>query len=105
MSFFKQFRRVAALFDKSAWLLMLPTFAALLFVDPPLFKTLIMWTVYGVSIAGVAIIISRLVFPQIHLSDLYDEVLGGNTAAAIVVSAIVLFVALVIIALVMWAKT
>lgn len=98
-----RFRRFAALFDKSAWLLMLPTFG-LLFIDPPLFKTLITWSFYGVSIAGVSIIISRLTFPQIHVDDLYADVRAGNIASAVLLAAIVAFVGLVMISLVLWSK-
>ena len=103
MSLKSRFRRAAALFDKSAWLLMLPTFA-LLFIDPPLFRTLITWSFYGVSIAGVSIIISRLTFPQFHFDDLYDAVKSGNVAAAILLAAVVFFVGLVMISLVLWSK-
>lgn len=100
----KKFRRFCALFDKSAWLLIAPAMAIIFFFDPALGKTLLTWTTFGVAISGVSIIISRLIFPHIDLNDLVDEVKKGNLAASILASAIVLFVALVIIALVVWAK-
>lgn len=103
-TYIKKFRRFCALFDKSAWLLIAPAIATIFFFDPALGKTLLTWTTFGVAIAGVSIIISRLIFPHIDLNDLVDEVKKGNLAAAILASAVIMFVALVIIALVVWAK-
>lgn len=104
MNIFTRFRRLAALFDKSAWLLIIPALAALFFFDQSLGKTLLTWLTFGIAISGVSVIISRLIFPQIHLGDLYDETLKGNLPAAIVAAAVIVFVALVILALVVWAK-
>ena len=56
-------------------------------------------------LAGAAVIISRLVFPQIELTRLVANVHEEkSTAAAIVIASIVLFVALIMLALVVWAK-
>ena len=99
-----KFKRTKALADKSAWLLILPSVAALFFIDLSMLKTLIQWLVFAPVLAGVAVIVSRIVFPQINLTELVRSTEEGNTAAAVLASALVLFVALVVLALVMWAK-
>lgn len=98
------FKRTKALADKSAWMLMIPSIVALCFIDVSMLKTLLQWLAFAPVLAGVAVIVSRVVFPQIHLTDLVDQTSQGNRAAAILASSLVLFVALVVIALVMWAK-
>lgn len=99
-----EFKRLKALLDKSAWLLILPPLLALFFIDTAMLQTLIQWLVFAPVLAGLAIIVSRVVFPQIHLSTLVEQTRQGNTAAGLLASALVLFVAIVIMALVMWAK-
>jgi uncharacterized membrane protein YjfL (UPF0719 family) len=98
------FKRTKALADKSAWMLMIPSIIALCFIDMSMLKTLLQWLVFAPVLAGVAVIVSRIVFPQIHLSTLVEQTEEGNTAAGILASALVLFVALIVLALVMWAK-
>lgn len=98
------FKRTKALADKSAWMLMIPSIVALCFIDMSMLKTLLQWLVFAPVLAGVAVIVSRIVFPQIHLSTLVEETEKGNTAAGILAAALVLFVALIVLALVMWAK-
>lgn len=101
----RRFRRFRAMFDKSAWLLIAPALAIIFFLDPALGRTLLTWSAFGVAIAGVSVIISRIIFPQIDLSAMVRSVSDQrNTGAAIVVASVILFVALVMIALVMWAK-
>lgn len=100
-----KFGRMGALLDKSAWLLIVPAFAGLYFIDRTMALTLIEWALFAIVLSGVAIIVSRICFPQIHLDDLLDLVtLQKNTAAAIVAAALILFVALLIFSLVFWAK-
>ena len=102
---FLQDSRLGAIADKSAWLLMGPSIASLYAIDPALATTLLQWGLFGLVLAGVAIIISRLVFPQIQLTALVESAHGEkNTAAGLVVSAIILFVGLVMLSLVLWAK-
>lgn len=98
-------KRLAALGDKSALLLILPAVAALFFIDTPLIKTLVEWTLFGIALSGVTIVISRIAFPQIKLSDLVHAAHEDkNLAAGVVAAAVVLFVGIVFVALVLWAK-
>lgn len=102
---FFQASRFGAIFDKSAWLLMAPAFAALYVIDPAMATTLAQWTVFGVVLAGAAVIISRIVFPQIKLTDLVTKASDEkNAAAGLIVAAVIIFVGIVMLALVLWAK-
>lgn len=101
----RRFRRTRAMFDKSAWLLIAPALIAIFYLDPALGKTLVTWSAFGLAIAGVSVIISRIIFPHFDLSELYDMATNGrNLAAAILGAAVVLFVGMVMLALVIWAK-
>ena len=101
----RRFRRIRAMFDKSAWLLIAPTLAVLLLLEPALGKTLITWSAFGVAIAGVSVIISRIIFPHFDLSDLYERAVQRDSLpCALMASAVVLFVGIVMLAMVVWAK-
>lgn len=100
-----QASRLSALTDKSAWLLIAPAIAALYTLDAAMATTLLQWGVFGLVLAGVSIIISRMVFPQVRLTALVESAhQEKNTAAGLVVAATIVFVGLVMLALVMWAK-
>lgn len=98
------FKRTKALVDKSAWMLIIPPLIVLYFVDQAMMQTMLQWMSFAPVLAGVAIIVSRVVFPQIHLTTLVGEAIRGNSAAAIVAASLILFVSLVVLALVIWAK-
>ena len=97
-------RRLAALFDPSAWLLIAPALGALLWIDPAMGLTLVQWSLFALVLAGVAVVISRIVFPQMNLSELVAEAMKGNRAAAAAAAALVVFVALLFIGIVLWAR-
>lgn len=97
-------RRFSFLVDKSALFLILPCAAALYFIDPAMFATLLQWVVFAPVLAGIAIIVSRVTFPQIELTKLVKEAELENRAAGLVVAAIILFVGITMLSLVLWAK-
>lgn len=97
-------KRFTAFGDKSAFLLTAPFALALFLLDPALAKTLLQWILFAPVLAGVAIVVSRLTFPHIVLGDHVDSARGGNVASAIIVAALMGFVAAVVVALVIWAK-
>lgn len=96
--------RLRALGDKSAWLLIAPACGLLWYIDQAMAKTLLQWLVFAPVFAGIAVVVSRFVFPQINLSGLIKRSEDGNVAAAIIVAGLLLFVALVVQALVGWAR-
>lgn len=97
-------KRFSAFGDKSAFLLTAPFALALYLLDPSLAKTLLQWVLFAPVLAGIAIIVSRLTFPQIVLGDHVEGARAGNVASAVVVASVIGFVAAVIVALVLWAK-
>lgn len=96
--------RLWAFVDKSALILIIPALIALYYIDQPMFNTLLEWLVFAPVLAGVAVIVSRIVFHRIDLTKLIIETEKGNTAASILAAAVLLFVALIFTALVAWAK-
>ncbi|EAM1616336.1 hypothetical protein EU642_22120 [Salmonella enterica] len=96
--------RTRALTDKSAWMLMLPSLVCLWWIDEALFKTIVEWLIVAPLITGLAVMLSRIVFPQVNLGLLVDEAILENKAAAIVVAGLMLFCGLLIVALMLWAK-
>lgn len=97
-------KRISAIGDKSALVLIAPFIIILFLIDKAMAMTLVQWLVFAPVLAGVAIIVSRIVFPQIHLTSLIRMAEGGNRAAGMVASALLIFVALLVLSLVMWAK-
>lgn len=95
--------RFAALLDGSAWMMMAPSLLALFFIDAPMAKTLLQWSLYFVVLVGLVVMISRICFPQIKLHEFTSDALHGSVAGAIVVAAVILFVAIVTLAFVLWA--
>ncbi|MNH30681.1 hypothetical protein D3C79_909900 [compost metagenome] len=69
-----------------------------------MFATLLQWVVFAPVLAGIAIIVSRVTFPQIELTKLVKEAELENRAAGLVVAAIILFVGITMLSLVLWAK-
>lgn len=102
--FYSLKKRLRALGDKSAWLLIVPACALLYYIDDAMTKTLVQWLVFAPVFAGIAIVVSRFVFPQINLSELVRRAEDGNLAAGVVVAGLLIFVALVLQGLVGWAK-
>lgn len=97
--------RLTALFDKSAWLLMAPALAGLYAADRATAETLVQWTLFALALAGAAVVVSRIVFPQINLRDLVQQASEeDNRAAGIVAAAVVVFVGLLFLGMVLWAK-
>lgn len=99
------FRRFTALADKSALFLIVPCAVILYFIDKSMFATLLQWLVFAPVLAGVAIIVSRVTFPQVPLTKLVEQAsIEGNKAAGFVAGCLIIFVGLLVLSLVMWAK-
>lgn len=97
-------KRLRALIDKTALLMILPCFVLLWFIDEAMTLTVVQWLLVAPIITGLAVIVSRMMFPQINLTRLLEEAHGGNRASGIVVAGLLLFVGLLILSLVTWAK-
>jgi hypothetical protein len=90
--------------QQSVWLLILPALIILALVDFDLVITLLQWSLFALVLAGVAIVVSMVVFPQIHLSTLMSRVVAGDRSAAIVVQGLLIFFGLLFFSMVYWAK-
>lgn len=97
--------RLLPLGDLSGWVLILVAAVPLVLLDPAMLITLAQWTAYGLALAGIAVIINRMLLPQIKLNDWLSFARSGNTAAGIVVAAVLGLLAAVFLGLVLWAKT
>jgi len=96
---------VAAFKPKSVWLLIIPALLLLFITDPALVKTMIQWSAFALVLAGVSIIVSMLVFPQIKLSELVVEAQENECLpSAIVAAALIIFFGILFYSLVFWAK-
>lgn len=96
--------RLLPFLDLSAWVLVLVALIPLFFIDKAMALTLVQWTLYGLALAGVAVVISRIVLPQLDLSEWVLAARGGHPGAPLVVFSIVLFLGMVFLGLVLWAK-
>ncbi len=97
-------KRLHALLDKGALLMILPCFLLLWFIDEAMVLTVVQWLLVAPIITGLAVIVSRMMFPQIELTQLVKEAHAGNRGAGVVVAGLLLFLGLLILSLVMWAK-
>lgn len=96
--------RIKAFGDRSAWLMVLAGGAVLGLTDWRLLLTLLTWTAYAAVLGGITILISRVTFPGVRLTDWLDKARAGDVPAAIVVAALMIFVGLLFVGIVGWAK-
>lgn len=97
--------RLIPLGDMSAWLLLLISLPLMAVTAPSMVMTLVQWSVFAVALAGVAVMLCRLILPQIDLSEWLEEARKGSMAAAVVVAATLFVYAALFLGLVLWAKT
>lgn len=97
--------RLIPLLDISAWVLLITSAVPMLLLNPAMVVTLVTWTAYGIALAGISVMLNRLVLPQIKLDTFLREALNnGNVAAGIVVAAVLLLLGIFFLGLVLWAK-
>ncbi len=90
--------------QRSVWLLILPALLVLSLADFALVKTLVEWSLFALVLAGLAIIVSMVIFPQINLTDLVNRARAGEQPAATVAAALLVFFGLLFYSMVFWAK-
>lgn len=98
--------RLLPFFDLSAWVLVIVALIPLFFIDRAMALTLVQWTLYGLALAGVAVVICRVVLPQIDLSEWveYARDPNGPPGAHWIVVGVMVFLAITFLGLVLWAK-
>jgi hypothetical protein len=96
--------RIAPFYDPTAWVLIIVCAGGVAMFDPVMAKTVLQWVLLFGVFAGVAVIISRHVFPQISLSAHVEAALAGNVGAGLVVAGICLFMSFLVLAITLWGK-
>ena len=95
--------RLKGFTDRSAWLLVLVGGAILGVTDYRLLLTLVAWVAFTAVLAGITIMLSRVVFPTIDLGEWIDKARGGEMPAALIVAALLVFAGLLFNGVVSWA--
>lgn len=90
--------------DLTAWVLLIVSSVPLLLIDRAMFVTLIEWTLYALALAGISVFLSRVLLPHVRLSLWLQMAWEGNRAAAFVASATIMFLAVIFIGMVLWAR-
>lgn len=90
--------------DLSAWVLLLVCAVPLWIMDHSMLMTLIQWTAFAGALVGINIILTRIIFPQIDLSEFVTAAKEGSLPASIVVLAVAFVIGLTFLGVVVWAK-
>lgn len=96
--------RFLSLFDSTAWLLMLPAGLALYYIDSAMMATVVQWLLVAPLLAGITVIVTRVIFPQVSIAWLVAQVEERNVAAGMLAAALVIFVGLVFLGMVIWGR-
>jgi len=97
-------KRLAPFLDLTAWVLLIAAMVPLLLIDSPMVVTLAQWTAFALALAGITVVLTRVVLPQVDLSEWLGHARSGNVAAGLVVLAVALIVCFTFVGLVLWAK-
>ncbi len=105
-------KRLAPFFDLTSWVLFAITLVPLYLVAPAMVTTLVQWVAFGVALAGVTVVLSRIMAPMINLAELYHLVMHDEDdyprsrryCAAALIVAVLLFMGMLFIGLVLWAS-
>jgi hypothetical protein len=100
--------RLKPFFDLSAWVLILVALVPLMFYDRAMAVTLVQWTIVGLALAGIAVVITRVAFPQLCVERLMAMVDSGHgpsmDAASRVLQSLLILFGFIFLGLVLWAK-
>ncbi|XAO53851.1 hypothetical protein [Pseudomonas phage Rocky] len=97
-------KRLAPFFDMTAWVLLIASIVPLLLIDPAMVVTLAQWTAFALALAGITVVITRVVLPQVDLTEWLAHAREGSVAGGLVVLAVSLTVCFTFLGLVLWAK-
>lgn len=96
--------RIAPFYDPTAWALIAICAGGVMIFDPVMAKTILQWVLLFGVFAGVAVIISRHVLPQVSLTAHVEAALGGNVGAGLVVLAVTVLLSVLVLSLTLWGK-
>lgn len=98
-------KRLLPFLDMSFWVLTIISLVPLWFLDRAMILTLLQWCAFGLALAGVAVVLCRILLPQIDLTAYVREAEKGSVAAALVILGVTLMLSVIFLAMVLWAKT
>jgi hypothetical protein len=97
--------RIAPFYDPTAWALIVICAGGVALFDPVMAKTVLQWVLMFGVFAGIAVIISRHVLPQISLTAAVDKAMEDNpVAAALLVLSVSIFLSALVYSLTVWGK-
>ncbi|KAF1043073.1 MAG: hypothetical protein GAK35_02393 [Herbaspirillum frisingense] len=96
--------RLAALVDKSSWFLIVPALAVVACIDLPRTISVLTWMAFVAILVGFCIQISRVAWSPVDLVALLTKAREDARASAIVVAAVIHFVAILVLAVVLWTR-
>lgn len=97
-------KRLVPFFDLTAWVLLAVSLVPLAVIDLAAVLTLLQWSAFGFALAALAVVLSRVVLPQLDLSEWLGHARGGNVAAGLVILGVLVLLGSILLALVLWAK-
>ena len=97
-------KHAAPFYDLRAWTLIALCAGGVFLFDPVMARTLLEWTLIFGVFAGVAVIISRHVFPQISLTDVVSTASGSPNGAGMIALGVLIFMSFLVLALTIWGK-
>lgn len=97
--------RLEPFYDPTAWILIAVCAGGVALFDPVMAKTILQIILMFGACAGVAVIISRHVLPQISLTSAVDKAMDDNpVAAAILVLSVAIFLSTLVYSITFWVK-
>lgn len=97
--------RLAPFYDPTAWILIAVCAGGVALFDPVMAKTILQIILMFGACAGVAVIISRHVLPQISLTAAVNKAMDDNlVAAAILVLSVAIFLSTLVYSITFWVK-
>lgn len=99
-------KRLRPFLDIGSWILFILTLVPLYLINPPMLVTLVQWTAFAVALAGVAVMLCRVLLPMVDLGELYDRIRNGrgDTTDAIVFASVVALLGVLFLGLILWGK-
>lgn len=98
-------KRLAPFMDLTAIVLLAVSVIPLWLIDAAMLKTLLQWSGFVFSFAAISVVISRIVMPQVDLSEWVTRAKDGNLAAGLVVLAVAHFLGFILVGMVLWSRS
>lgn len=91
--------------DPSVLILLLVSAGPLLVLDRPMALTLLQWSLFVLAVGAITNLLSMVMLPEVKVVDLYRRVLvNGELAPAVLLGSLILFMGLVFLGGVLWAR-